>query len=310
MDLPTTICLLESAILDVAKSEYARLSFGLTPQQVAMRVGCALESLGQLRFGVPPAYDEWDALFYLTWYQPRQINLTHLVTNDILARNLDHTAGGEPRMADVHVIDFGCGALASRFAFAVSAATRNVSSSNLHVDLHGIDNSEPMVRIGNAMWSKFVESVSDPHLAAVCRSVNCTTYGSYQDYRVSPAAHVPRIYPSPNCYLLAIHTMYESNLDALRETFAAIREERDPACTMITCAASKEGVASQAAGGGFRRLNPIPERMWDGDLQRVSQWRRSLLGLLPTADPILPNFLQPSVQWRPPPGEIRVLMKP
>ena len=76
MDFPTTMRLLEGAILEVAKSEYARLSAGLAPHQVATRVGDALESLGGLRRGVAPAYDEWDALFYLTWYQPRQINLT------------------------------------------------------------------------------------------------------------------------------------------------------------------------------------------------------------------------------------------
>ena len=297
MDLPTTKRLLEGAILEVAKSEYTRLSTGLAPRQVAVRVGRALDSLGRLRQGIAPAYNEWDALFYLTWYQPRQVNLTHLVANHLFSD------GPQP----VHIIDFGCGALASRFAFAVSAAMLGVPPSKLHVDLHGIDPSDPMVRMGNAMWSKFVRSVSDPHLADVCRAVDYTTYGSYRDYRVSPAAHVPRVYPSPNCYLLAVHTIYESNKDALRETFAAIRAERDPAATIVTCAASREPVANEVAGGGFRRMSLPAERLWRGELPDVTRWRRGLVRQLETEDSIVPNFLEPAVQWNPPQSETLVL---
>lgn len=58
--------LIESAILEVAESAYARLSTGMTAPQVARRVGQALDSLGGLRRGIEPEYNEWDALFYLT----------------------------------------------------------------------------------------------------------------------------------------------------------------------------------------------------------------------------------------------------
>ena len=272
----------------------------MMPHQVARRVVQALNSLGGLRDGIAPAYDEWDALFYLTWYQPRQVNLAHLVA--------DHLFSDGPQ--PVHVIDFGCGALASRFAFAVSAAMLDVPPSELYVDLHGIDKSEPMVRIGNAMWSKFVRSVSDPHLEAVCRAVDYHTYASYEDYGRSRAAYVAGVYPSPNCYLLAVHTIYESNKVALRETFSAIRAERDPAATIVTCAASREQVASQAAGGGFRLLTPVLERLWHGGLPEVTRWRRDLVPQLATEDPIVRNFLRRAVQWKPPQSETRVLMSP
>ena len=292
--------LLEGAILEAAKSEYTRLSAGMTPHQVAAHVGRALKSLGGLRDGVSPTYNEWDALFYLTWYQPRHVSLNHLVAAHLFAD------GPQP----VHIIDFGCGALASRFAFAVSAVMLDVRPSELHVDIHGIDNSEPMVRMGESMWSKFVGSVSDPDLAAVCRAVDYRTYASYEDYRRSPAAHAPGVYPSPNCYLLGVHTTYDSNKVELRETFSAIRSERHPAATIIVCQASKEHVAMQVVGAGFRRLRLVLERSWGGELQGITQWRRSLAHQLPPADPILRNFLRRPVQWRPPPREIRVLMSP
>lgn len=121
---------------------------------------------------------------------------------------------------------------------------------------------------------------------------------------------VPFIYPSPNCYLLAVHTIYESNKDDLRKVFAAIRAGHDPAATIITCAASKEHVASQVAGGGFRRLTPSLERLWQGGLPEVTQWRRGLAQSLGFGDPILRNFLRPAVEWRPPQSETLVLMSP
>ena len=272
----------------------------MTPHQVAARIGKALRSLGRLQEGVSPAYDEWDALFYLTWYQPRHVSLNHLLAAHLFAD------GPQP----VHIIDFGCGALASRFAFAVSAAMLDARAPDLHVDIHGIDNSEPMVRMGESMWSKFVESVSDPDLVAACRAVDQRTYASYGDYRRSPAAHAPFVYPSPNCYLLGVHTTYDSNKAELRETFAEIRSERDPAATIIVCQASKERVAMQVVGDGFRPLRLVLEQSWDGELQAITQWRRSLAQQLPPADPILRNFLWRPVRWRPPPGEIRVLMNP
>ena len=272
----------------------------MTPHQVAARVGTALKSLGGLRFGDSPAYNEWDALFYLTWYQPRQVYLNHLVATHLFAD------GPQP----VHIIDFGCGALASRFAFAVSAVMLDARPSDLHVDIHGIDNSEPMVRMGESMWSKFVGSVSDPDLVAVCRAVDYRTYASYGDYRRSPAAHAPGVYPSPNCYLLGVHTTYDSNKAELRETFAVIRSERDPAATIIVCQASKEYVARQVVGAGFRRLRLNLGQSWGGELQGITQWRRSLAQQLPPDDRILRDFLGRPVQWRPPSGEIRVLMNP
>ena len=298
MDLSTTKRLLEGAILEVAKSEYTRLSAGMGPHQVARHVERALDSLGGLRHGIAPEYNEWDALFYLTWYQPRQVNLTHLV-----AAHLFSAGPGS-----FHIIDFGCGALASRFAFAVSAAMLDVPPSEIHVDLHGIDKSGPMMRIGNAMWSKFVGTVTDPRLAAACRAMDYTTYVSYEGYRVSPAAHTPRVHQSASCYLLAIHTIYESNKDALRKIFSAIQSEREPAATIITSVAAKEHVASQAAGGGFRRLSPRLEKLWRGGLPNVTQWRRHLANQLTTADPIVRNFLRPEVKWKPPQSETRVLM--
>ena len=91
---------LDRAIKEVAEREYQRLSRGLSCGDVAGRVDKALDSLGKLQKREEPDYDcEWVALFYLTWYQPRQINLVYSY--------LDCRKVELPER--LQVVDLGCG---------------------------------------------------------------------------------------------------------------------------------------------------------------------------------------------------------
>ncbi len=72
---------LDRAIADVAKMEYARLTVGMDLEGRKQHVDGALESLKDLGRGGKPYYDEWIALFYLTWHQPRHIHLASLVSH-------------------------------------------------------------------------------------------------------------------------------------------------------------------------------------------------------------------------------------
>ena len=252
--------------------------------------------------GVPPDYNEWDALFYLTWYQPRQINLTHLVASHVFAK------GPQP----IHVIDIGCGASVSQFAFAIAYASLNVPVSEMWIDIHGIDTSDAMKRLGDAMWAEFVALVDDPHLAAVCEAMVGTSYDSYDAYSRSPDPHEPGVHPSPNCYLLAIHAIYQSNKDELRRTFSTARAERDPAETIISCAASRQSIATHAAGDGFAVMPMSRELLWSGQLTRLTRWRTTLMeARLPFSPPghIIRNFLSSVVYWRPTWNDAHVLIR-
>ena len=70
-----TLDAFDEALADVAKKEYRRLREGLHGCTRASRIDGALESLELLQGGQEPLYHDWDSLFYVTWYQPRQVHL-------------------------------------------------------------------------------------------------------------------------------------------------------------------------------------------------------------------------------------------
>ena len=75
----------DEAIATVAEQEFNRLRRITTDNaQVAENVKAALDSLVNLQYGVEPEYNEWEALFYVTWYQPYQINLALTVLQKVL----------------------------------------------------------------------------------------------------------------------------------------------------------------------------------------------------------------------------------
>ena len=95
--------LLDQAIQETARSEFDRLDEGLIRKEdVKRKVESALESVDRLRTGgVPDYHDPWTAVFYLTWYQPRQVNLIY-----------SHLKSSNARLPQgLRVVDLGCGFL-------------------------------------------------------------------------------------------------------------------------------------------------------------------------------------------------------
>ena len=141
---------IDRAIAEVAQQEFQRLRRGLSEEEIVGHVHRALEELKKLGEGGTPAYDcEWVALFYLTWYQPRHINLVYSI--------LDQTRVELPRR--LHVVDLGCGAMAVQFAMAVFAATSDQTGTR--VSLTGIDISRPMIAIGVELWNCFRKMIRE-----------------------------------------------------------------------------------------------------------------------------------------------------
>ena len=120
------------AIVAVAQEEWSRLAGDNLDTHgylyVARSIEKSLRSMQSLQSGGMPTYNEWDTLLYGTWYQPKQINLVY---STLLALRGGWTIGGQPWWdgdifeiadGDVHVIDFGCGALATQFATTLAAS--------------------------------------------------------------------------------------------------------------------------------------------------------------------------------------------
>ena len=79
--------------------------------------------------GEEPEYNEWDALFYVTWYQPRQINLALAILQKLYEDARKWLGSDFP----LHIIDVGCGAfLAVQFAMAILAAENQREGNDLY----------------------------------------------------------------------------------------------------------------------------------------------------------------------------------
>lgn len=137
--------LLDQAIQETARNEFNRLGEGLIRKEdVIRKVESALKSLDLLRTGdVPDYHDPWTAVFYLTWYQPRHVNLIY-----------SHLKSSNARLPQgLRVVDLGCGSSATMFALAVFAATSGRHEARISV--HGIDSSLAMRQLGLQLWVRF-----------------------------------------------------------------------------------------------------------------------------------------------------------
>ncbi len=191
---------LDASIADVAAKEFHRISRGMSDQEIATATTHALDSLGRLQTGQRiPNYGEWDALFYLTWYQPRQINLAYTVARRIPK---DQNPLLEGR-GNLQVVDFGCGALAMQFGLALMAAdTLENRGSYPRMAIVSTDSRDEMPRIGRQMWCRFVEEIDDarkyPELDAL--------------RHVSPAIDfVDQTNLDATRWLTALHVAYKGN---------------------------------------------------------------------------------------------------
>lgn len=285
---------LDTAVAEVAEDEYRRLSRGKSRKGIAKRVARVLRSFEQLQSGMPPKYNKWDALLYLTWYQPRQINLA-------LAAVARYPQAPRP----IHVIDVGCGALATTIAMAIWAASSEARRSDIDIEVHGIDPSDDMTRIGLRLLRRFSSIVaSEPSLSRLRMTLgrveeNMGIHRTLDEYYSSDSAK-RGMRRGSTCWLTVIHAVYASNVDSLREDLKRIRHKSSPAYEVVTCHKIGREVAER-----IRRRDaiefPLSRENFDlhGYLNKTTDWRRQLASKLPTVDSILRPYLQPGVPWNP-----------
>ena len=205
----------DSSIAYVADREFIRLSAELSEQEIAERTLCALQALDGLQNNEMPNYNAWDALFYLTWYQPRQINLAYTLAREIL--NEQPFGGGT-----LQVVDFGCGALAMKFALALAAGDRLARGVHCpRIDIVPDDDSDAMLEIGKKAWCRFVnEIVKYPELNKLrraCKAITCNDQGN------------PTIR-----WLTALHVAYEEGAPEVNRILSERIEKQKPEVVLMT----------------------------------------------------------------------------
>ena len=286
MDEPTQKAVtqaLDTAIATVAEEEFKSLSAGTSAPQIADRISCSLDALGELSASKMPNYkDKWLALFYSTWYQLRQINLTYSA-NKAMARIRDSGSAMLTKTGELHVVDYGCGTLAMQFAIALAASDAIAEECHLayiRVDSHVT--SQEMKELGNKIWNSFREEVDkDFSLAQVSKA--CAL--------IMPGDEFPKRQGNEDIWLSAIHAVYENNQSEVTEWLNMLESDTNPDVGFITSHAYNKCLAKSVSP--FERAkykllvaNVQPQfRLQQPALRKTTEWRQSLRSICP--DPFL-----------------------
>ena len=292
---------LDEAIATVAEEEFNRLCRATNNDfQVARDVTKAVRSLRNLQQGEEPEYNEWDALFYVTWYQPRQINLALAILQELYEDARRRLGSDFP----LHIIDVGCGALAVQFAMAILAAENQREGNDLTVN--GIDPSEPMKKIGETLWLKFRSFLCEhsdlSDLSRTCdhMTTNCELFDSHTSYFCSEGGR-SWVNPRLERWIVAVHASYESNRFTIKRALQELRDRYSPSAILVTSHRSRGEVVRFVAGEESlqQRLSPkmLPLK---GKLTNTTEWRTDLLSKLPAYQTnSLSSLLSNPVEWAP-----------
>ena len=292
--------LLDRAIQDTARREFIGLCEGLRRKEdVARQVEAALKSLELLKTrGVPDYGNPWVAVFYLTWYQPRHINLVY--------SHLKSTNARLPQA--LHVVDLGCGSLATMFALAVFAATSGQQEARISV--HGIDNSREMRTLGLQLWQSFskmirVEARGSSRNSVILERMDQVIERMSGDTRPPSESLDDWLCSDSHCqtrnptWLTSVHSAYHLPQDLRRAIF-----ELAPAAMLITADHSRSpdldgALPNLKEGKHFQRANVALQR--NGCLVRTTKWRQRLRERIirkwGTFE--LDYYLKHQVQWNP-----------
>ncbi len=264
---------------------------GLHGSTRASRIDGALESLELLQGGQEPLYHDWDSLFYVTWYQPRQVHLVYALLRQCYPRGLPER---------LHVIDIGCGAGAVKLALAILIATDYRARGALNVGVQGIDPSGSMRRLGGELWLSFSCAARRRGLGRLEETIGAMTrtedtYKGFGAYAESPAA---REAEAATCWLTSVHAVYESTHRQLKEQMRRVRASRRPDWELVTTHRSKSHeLAAVVSNGESLAVEPRP--VWAGCLPQTTAWRRRLARVFSSLSDKSRAYLSKPVTWNP-----------
>ena len=233
-----------------------------------------------MQYGKEPAFNEWDALFYITDYQPGHINFALQVLKGLIQEAPDSLAGKPP----LHIIDVGCGALAVQFAAAILATVHNVDGAIIVVK--GIDTRPAMKVIGATLWKQFRALVDRcpklSELSHICDALTtrAEVYDSYATFcraESSPS----RAEAPPECWLVSLDPVFEANKDEIAAALQTLHERYSVNVRFAACFELKLVIDRCVPGGGLQSKGPRKETLpFQGKLPMTSKWRAELVAEL------------------------------
>ncbi len=244
MNLEKVAEILDAAVAKVAVLEFERTLSDTSDIEAAARINAAAASLDKLRNGGTPDYsDPLVGVLYLAQYQLQHINLTYSLINSTTSWYAKN--GSLSDKGRLHVVDFGCGALAMRFGvvLAVAEALENgLPISALKID--SLDPVVPVVEIGIRIWDEFWNSIharSDGDLSTLRQAFAIL---DRQYPAIQHPVRLQQIEPMPNAntWLSAIHVVYsgpQGNSEAIKDDLSTLSGILKPDLGFITTHDSK-----------------------------------------------------------------------
>ena len=228
---------LNALAVAMEKPPYSAMEPGARKQAVLAKSDALRKSLGSL---VSADYaDDVTVAAYLFTYQASHIGLAWAMVNE-MGRNRPDANLLLMDSGKLHVIDFGCGALAMQFGVALAAAEAIENGEKIDaVVIDGIDTSRQMQDIGMSVWREFCNVVnSDPRLEALSRVCGLIAFNCHENYR-----SVQQI-PNAEVWLSAIHAVYQNNKTQIRRAFKHFGENTTPTSVLATCWGTKHNTAN------------------------------------------------------------------
>lgn len=303
---------LDKAIAKVSRDEFNNLiqNQNLSDAEKVSKVGYALNQLDKLGRGAMPRYDEWVAPFYLSWHQPRQINLSYSMITDIV----DKESTGKEILTDtgrLYVFDFGCGALAMQFGVALAIADALQKNQKIYsAYVVSYDKSKDMKTIGKKVWKQFRSEVSsaaqkDASLSYLEQA--CELIATDKPFRVPQNNEIS--------WISAIHAAYDANQDKVKKKLDLLTNKIRPNVGFVTSHVMSSDVVDRVSP--FRRNNEYKEHKQNtydiirGELPETTEARlelnRSLQNLsCKFIDAKIINYLNKPVTWEWPSAVIRI----
>lgn len=238
----------------------------------------SLHSLDRLKQGDMPDYNDWDALFYLTWYQPRQVNLVYSILNGLKIDGTDRNILGAENYK-IRVIDFGCGCLVTNIAVAMAAADLTAQERHVpEIEIDCIDISPAMILVGERIWELFQNKMRVPHKHPIRSVFDRITYKTH-----SSLSSIGEPSPNTHCYVTAIHCAYEQSHSLVRRNLQELVRRFNPIGLILTTHLSKsEFLEKVTPRRQMERQHydilyrgPIDSR-FSGETNMITKWRSEL----------------------------------
>ena len=202
-----------------------------------------------------PNYDDpWVALAYLARYQLGHINLAYSTIKNIASRRGAHrfSLGGKEKL---HFIDFGCGTLAGQFGIALTLADglgRGQKITAVKVD--SIDISETMYILGEKVWKRFAEYITENYpktsIRVACDMIqgNFVTRKNYEEVDVLP---------DWDTWLTGFHAVYSTERCPVAEALKFLWQKHNPVAGAVTCYYQNTGPGNEKLRIA-RDVSPFP----------------------------------------------------